>query len=46
MARYTEKTGGLLLQALAPDLLGRHSADQTGEQQVSRGIPPATPWIN
>jgi hypothetical protein len=31
---------------LAPNLLGRHSIDQTGEHQTSRGIPPATPGIN
>jgi hypothetical protein len=41
---YTEKTGGLLCcQAPAPNLLGRHSAYQTGKHQVSHGIPPATP---
>jgi hypothetical protein len=33
-------------QMPAPSLLGRHSADQTGECQVSCGIPPATPGIN
>jgi hypothetical protein len=32
-------------QMPAPNLLGRHSADQTGEHQASRGIPPATPGI-
>jgi hypothetical protein len=30
---------------LAPNLLGRHLADQTDEHQVSCGILPATPGI-
>jgi hypothetical protein len=35
-----------ILETPAPNLLGRHSADQTGECQVSCGILPATPGIN
>jgi hypothetical protein len=30
----------------APNLLGRQSADQTGENQASRSILPAIPGIN
>jgi hypothetical protein len=30
----------------ASNLLGRHSAYQTGEHQASHSIPPATPGIN
>jgi hypothetical protein len=31
---------------LAPNKLGRHSADETGEHQASHGIPPTTPGKN
>jgi hypothetical protein len=33
-------------QMRAPNLLGRHLANQTGEHQASHGIPTATPGIN
>jgi hypothetical protein len=33
-------------QTLAPNLPGRHSAEQRGKSQVSHSIPPATPGIN
>jgi hypothetical protein len=47
MQHYNEKTGGLLCcQMPAPNQLGRHLEDQTGEQQVLHGIPPATPGIS
>jgi hypothetical protein len=47
MPHYTDKTGELLpLPPLAPKLLGRHSADQTGKHQESYGISSTTPRIN
>jgi hypothetical protein len=47
MPRHTAKTGGLPRhQTTAPNLLGRHSADQTGEQKGLCVIPPTTPGIN
>jgi hypothetical protein len=47
MPHYTEKTGGLLPpQMPAPNLLRRHSADQTSEHQASHGILPVTPRLS
>jgi hypothetical protein len=44
---YSEKTGGLPHhQTPAPNLLGRHPADQQVSNQVVGGITTATPGIN
>jgi hypothetical protein len=40
-----KQAGSCRHKMLPPNWLGRHSLEETGEHQLSHGIPPATPGI-